>query len=242
MIELERTEEAAGLSAEPTKTRLLEAAGEEFSARGYEGATIRSIAQRAGANIAAVNYHFGDKESLYVQVVLHAHRSAVPHEPHEMSESLSPPDRLRTWIAQMLRQVLGMEAYPTWHHDVMMREMLRPTRASETLVREVIGPRFQRLRSIIAAICPGLDARALHAFCFSVVGQCLFYKMTRDMASRLIGREAFGALDQEYLARHISGVMLAALEQWSPTEVVADAGSTPAGPESPESNDSKVRP
>ena len=61
-------------SGETTKARLLEAAGEEFAEKGYEAARIRTICDRAGANLAAVNYHFGDKEQLYVEAVLEAHR------------------------------------------------------------------------------------------------------------------------------------------------------------------------
>ena len=57
-----------------TKARLLEAAGEEFAAKGFDAATVRSISQRAQANLAAVNYHFGDKTQLYVATVLEAHR------------------------------------------------------------------------------------------------------------------------------------------------------------------------
>src|SRR5262245_42563987 len=50
-----------------TKGRLLQAAGEEFAEKGFECARIRAICDRAQANIAAVNYHLGDKEQLYVQ-------------------------------------------------------------------------------------------------------------------------------------------------------------------------------
>ena len=47
------------------RQRLLEAAGEVFAARGFREATIREICERAKANGAAVNYHFGEKEQLY---------------------------------------------------------------------------------------------------------------------------------------------------------------------------------
>ncbi len=55
---------------DPIKVRLIEAAGEEFAGKGFECARIRTICDRAGANVAAVNYHFGDKEQLYVATVL----------------------------------------------------------------------------------------------------------------------------------------------------------------------------
>ena len=62
---------------DPTKVRLLEAAGEEFAGKGFDAARVRTICERAGANVAAVNYHFGDKEQLYVETVLDAHRCGV---------------------------------------------------------------------------------------------------------------------------------------------------------------------
>ena len=62
---------------DPTKVRLIEAAGEEFAGKGFDSARIRTICERAGANVAAVNYHFGDKEQLYVETVLDAHRCGL---------------------------------------------------------------------------------------------------------------------------------------------------------------------
>ena len=58
------------IARDTTKVKLLEAAGEEFADKGFERATIRGICERAGANIAAVNYHFGDKEQLYARAVI----------------------------------------------------------------------------------------------------------------------------------------------------------------------------
>src|SRR6516164_2523355 len=68
-------------SADEPRQRLLEAAGEIFAAKGFEGATVRDICKRAGANIAAVNYYFRDKERLYIEAVKHA-ACIEPEEVH----------------------------------------------------------------------------------------------------------------------------------------------------------------
>ncbi len=52
-----------------TRDRLLDAAERHFADRGFAGASLRDITADAGANLAAVSYHFGSKEELFVAVV-----------------------------------------------------------------------------------------------------------------------------------------------------------------------------
>jgi AcrR family transcriptional regulator len=195
-----------------TKSKLLEAAGEEFAEKGFDGATVRAICDRAGANLAAVNYHFRDKEHLYEQTVLHAHRCgpAIPDGSDAFDASVCPEDALRDHIAGFLSHVVALQR-PTWHQTLMFREFVNPTRASEALVREAIRPRFDQLTAIIRRLCPGADERRVNAVAFSVVGQCLHYKLSRSIAERLVGPEAFAELDLDYLIDHISRFTLAAL-------------------------------
>ena len=75
------------VTQDPTKARLLEAAGEEFAEKGFELARVRAICERAGANLAAVNYHFGDKEQLYVEVLREAHRCGLEPDGSPSAES-----------------------------------------------------------------------------------------------------------------------------------------------------------
>ena len=52
-----------------TKQKLLRAASRVFVDQGFRNARIRDICQLAGANLAAVNYHFGNKKGLYREVL-----------------------------------------------------------------------------------------------------------------------------------------------------------------------------
>jgi AcrR family transcriptional regulator len=207
LIEREDTK----LPHDPTKERLLEAAGEEFAVKGFDGATIRSISQRAGANIAAVNYHFGDKERLYEAAVIEAH--ACSHDPLEEGSMVdgSPEENLRLYVRRFLTNVMGSDRKATWHDALMIRELLQPTAASDSLVRISIRPRFERLLMLLRALCPEADERRLHALAFSVVGQVLHYKAARSISVRLVGDEAYARLDLDYLADHIASFSLAAL-------------------------------
>jgi len=206
-----------------TKGRLLEAAGEEFAEKGQTAARVRTICERAGANVAAVNYHFGDKEQLYVHAVLDAHRRGSAAEDADWDEAGCPSGQLREFIHHFLGQVLALNEPDDWRHRLLLREMLNPTSASDALIRESIRPKFERLTRVLRRFCPAADDRKLHALCFSVIGQCLHYKMARAVTERLIGAEAAGALDLDYLTDHIASFCLAALGALPPLN---DEGKT----------------
>ena len=53
-------------AGEDTRSALLDAARVEFTERGFDGATVRAIAQRAGVDAAMVNHWFGGKDGLFV--------------------------------------------------------------------------------------------------------------------------------------------------------------------------------
>jgi AcrR family transcriptional regulator len=57
------------MAASGTRTQLLDAAERLFAERGYHGTSVRAITDLAGANLAAVRYHFGSKAELLAAVV-----------------------------------------------------------------------------------------------------------------------------------------------------------------------------
>src|SRR5918912_3100625 len=65
-------------AGEDTRAALLDAARVEFTERGFDGATVRAIAQRAAVDPAMVNHWFGGKDGLFVAVM------EIPVNPDEI--------------------------------------------------------------------------------------------------------------------------------------------------------------
>src|ERR1700760_4697567 len=64
-----------------TRQRLLEVAGAVFAEQGFKNATVREICKRADANVAAINYHFGDKQGLYSETLRYWIRESLAKYP-----------------------------------------------------------------------------------------------------------------------------------------------------------------
>jgi AcrR family transcriptional regulator len=205
--------DASELEAQETHRRLLEAAGEVFAAKGFKSATVRDICTRAGANVAAINYHFGDKERLYAEVLRFAHACAMDKYPPEMgvSDESPPEDRLRAFIVSFLLRMFD-EGRPAWHVKLMSREMVEPTAALGRLVKQDLYPRRDRLTGIVREITgPPADDRLLRHCVMSIVGQCLSFFHGRKMLERLYPEQKFDPAGVQERAEYIYRFSLAAL-------------------------------
>ena len=201
------------MSHDDTQSRLLDAAGEVFCECGFQAATIREICGKAGVNIAAVNYHYGDKHGLYVEALRHAHRMREQQVPlPDWPPGTPAAQRLRDFIATMMQRFVGLEGKP-WHWKLMMREVLQPSDACRDLVEDYIRPHFELLLSILDDLVPAdtpKDKRQKLAF--SVVGQCLFYRFNAEIIRMLMpDDEVEEHFAPESLAEHIADVMAATL-------------------------------
>ena len=134
-------------AADDTPRRLLEAAGEVFAAKGFQAATVREICRRAGANLAAVNYHFGDKHQLYIEAVKHAQCCGEEDPLPQWPPDTPPAAKLRGYVHRMLARFLD-DRRPAWHAQLMAREMAEPTEACVALVDSYIRPSYELLDGI----------------------------------------------------------------------------------------------
>ena len=211
----------AATSTDPaTRQRLLDAAGEVFAEQGFRAATVRAICSRARANVAAIHYHFGDKERLYGEVLEHALTAALQRYPPDLdlSPGASAEERLRAFVRSFLLRVLD-ESVPSYLFRMMTREMIEPTRALDGLVERVQRPLFERLRSIVSELLgPDESSLSVVLCCQSVVGQCIFYRHCQPVISRMRHFAPGSEPSIDDLADHIARVSLAGIQSYRTAE------------------------
>jgi TetR/AcrR family transcriptional regulator, regulator of cefoperazone and chloramphenicol sensitivity len=205
---------ASGNAQLPTREKLLDAAGEVFAERGYYKATIREICRRANANVAAVNYTFGDKLGLYTEVL----RSSV--KAPEMSKltvaldsAKSPEELLRNVIRVRLQSLFGGER-PNWAFRIMMHEFSQPTPAMTRVVDEGMRPVFKRAVKAVGEVLglPPEDEKTRLSL-NSIMGQVLFYTFSQPVLSRLQPELKLVPEQLGRIADHIVEFSLAALHE-----------------------------
>ena len=187
-----------------TRQRLIDSAATLFADRGFQNVTVREICKASNANVAAVNYHFGDKAGLYRAVVTLA--IAVMQETNELSQragdGLSPEDQIRGFVRVFVRRLTG-EGPNNWIHRLMAREMEHPTEALEQVMTQVVKPRLEYLSAVAATVMglPASDPRVKRSIA-SLQMQCLM--AARPIPSSL--EKTFGPAmrDFEAAVNHIA--------------------------------------
>ena len=210
----------AAYPARATPDRLLDAAVELFASRGFHGTSIRDIAERAGANVAAGHYHYGSKEGLYVEV-LRAQFAEVRGQLERRGVSRPAPELrraprrelialLEARIATMLEMLLGPP--PAAHGQLMLREMCDPTDAMPIIVAEFIEPQVEEMEQLVARLIPGAGREVVMQIVFSIMGQVLFYRFTMPMTLMLRRQKKYPRGFARKTARHIAAFSLHAID------------------------------
>jgi AcrR family transcriptional regulator len=193
-----------------TRARLLQAGQRLFSERGFKEVTVRAICRAARANVAAVNYHFGDKLGLYrevLQVAIDAMREAT-ETARAAGEGKPPDEQLRLYIALFLERLLAPEHESV--HRLITREINEPTPALDALVEQGVRPRFEYLSGVIAGMleCDRSDVRVLRCL-LSVQSQSIMYAQRTPVAERLGFNVGPTALQIAEVAHHIAEFSIA---------------------------------
>ncbi len=196
-----------------TRNSLLAAAGRIFAEKGYHDTTIAEISERAGTNVAAVNYHFGDKETLYREAWRQSFYDSIRVHPPDGGVAAGAPaeQRLRGQVAALLRRITddNNRGFLIAH-----KELASPTGLLEEVMREEVAPLRDRLEAVVREVLGGNDSRERVRFCaISVMSQCVipaFINMA-EKHGRYGEHDSWRVEDIEGYAEHVVAFSLAAM-------------------------------
>jgi len=158
----------------PTRERILVMAERLFAEHGFRRVTVRHICRAARVNVAAINYHFGDKAALYrevVQAAIDAMRGTT-EAARRAGEGLRAEERLGRYVAVFVGRLLARGSGRV--QRLFHKEMSDPTPELDRLLAQGVRPRLEYLSALVAEImgCPVADERVLRCV-FSIQSQSL---------------------------------------------------------------------
>jgi TetR/AcrR family transcriptional regulator len=198
-----------------TAIKIIAAARDVFSERGFSGTTVDEIARHAGVNKATLYYQIGDKETLYA-VVIHDVMGAVADAiAHDIENTPSPEEKLKTYI----RNVAGAVDRNPWMPPIMLREMA----AGGKNLPEVVVRALLRIFSILATIIDegvrqGVFVAATPPLIhLMIMGAFVFYKTSTPLRAKRDGlseewKRGRGLVSEE-IAGEVESLILRALKK-----------------------------
>ena len=201
------------------QAQLLEAACKVFAEKGYRDATIAEICERAGANIAAVNYYFRDKETLYGEAWRLAFQRSLEAYPPDggIPASASAEERLRGRISSLVQRIINPENH---EFEIIRKELANPTGLLKEVMKESIEPLARSLSAVVRELlgdnAPELQVKLCQ---MSIMAQCLhpmmrirFQKLFAD-PSALPERSLPQSSGIEIIAEHVIQFSLAGIKE-----------------------------
>lgn len=206
-------------TAPGTRARLLAAAVRLFAEQGLAGTSVRQLAEAAGANVAAVSYHFGSKDALYAEALRGAFlpvRDALPRFLGilEAARSSGTPAAAATGIRAFVQELVDAMIpadEPNAYARLLTRELTDPSPALDPIVRDFVAPRNEVLVALLRQARPDLGPQQLLLYANSIFGQGVFYQLALPVVLRLLGRERMTPELREEIGEHIADFSLRAL-------------------------------
>ncbi len=187
-----------------TRERILNQALVQFAGVGFEGVSMRQVAAAVGVTVAALYYHFPDKEQLYLATVAYGFNRRLPPLMAALEHFSDPWDRLSAFITEFTA-VLAADA----DFQRIMQWVLLDTddERTKTLTQSLFAPFFDEITGLMQKLNPGKE---VHWLAVSIIGLAVFPFETR-FARRLLSGYRSPRQYPDELASHILSLLRGSL-------------------------------
>ena len=192
-----------------TRDRILDEAEVLFARKGYHAVSVREITAAAACNLAAVNYHFGNKQNLYLEVFRSRWLPRASRVHQSFRKSLAAngtitPSAVVQSLAQAFLEGPMTDAERKRHHQLISGELAQPTEAFELVADQVLQPLFNNLLDDLRDAMPHeLESEQLALNAFSILAMVLYFNLARPFISRFTGY----AFDENFKTRLVNHIV-----------------------------------
>jgi AcrR family transcriptional regulator len=168
-----------------TRDRILDEAETLFARKGYHAVSVREITNAANCNLAAVNYHFGNKQNLYLEVFRSRWLPRATQVHASFRKTLKANgDLTPSTVVQSLAQAFLdgplTDTERKRHHQLISGELAQPTEAFELVADQVLQPLFNNLLDDLHAAMPEeMEGEQLALNAFSILAMVLYFNLAR---------------------------------------------------------------
>ncbi|WP_213993076.1 TetR/AcrR family transcriptional regulator [Sodalis sp. dw_96] len=209
-----------------TKAKILNVAGRLFAEFGYAQTTSKMICEAAHTNIAAVNYHFGSREDLYLAVLreVHQHMLSLDYMSRLADSEMTSHEKLDQLIDGICVNLLNGE---DWQKRLWARELLAPSKLMAGVLEMEVMPKFDMIRQIVAEVINRQP-------CHPVTVQSTLSVMSPVLVLLVLNRDLPGPAqmvregDELMVAAHMKTFLWAGLQA---VKAASFEGNHPPGPD-----------
>jgi AcrR family transcriptional regulator len=196
---------------EDARDRILDEAEILFAQKGFAGVTVREITSAARTNVAAVNYHFGSKKDLYLEVFRQRWVARVKRVQQfflARLEAAGQDDNPEKAFARALAEAILAgplkDEERLLHAQLIGREMTQPTEAFALVVEHAFKPMLDLCVDYFSKTRPAdADRLTLTLDSFSLFGMIIYFNLARPVISHVTGR-TYDKDFTEHLVEHIA--------------------------------------
>lgn len=158
-----------GIKTEAAR-RILDCASELFAEKGYERATLREVADRAGVAKGLAFHHFGSKDALLDRVLTEYYDRLRATVLAAAAQADSPRGKVREMMAAYFRFARENDS-----HQRMVWSVTAHHSDAKELVTERIKPVFEGIHEVIKSIVPKTGVMATHHLYMTLSGAVITY-------------------------------------------------------------------
>lgn len=179
-----------------TRQALILAGIRLFGRQGFPATSVRQLASEAGANIAAITYHFGGKDGLRTACAEEfGRRMGAAIGAHPASGDTSPKaarEELRAIVRTVMAFLLGAEGASALV-PFMLRELAENGPGIDVVYRGFAEPMHRRLCELWArATGADPEAKDVKLAVFALIGQLMYFRIGQSIVTRRMGWTAVG--------------------------------------------------